>query len=316
MRATRAQLYFRLATLTETGIAIPKAFKIVSENAKDQGFLRAADELQKDGNLQQALVRTNAFSSLEIALSVAGEKSGTLPEIWRYLSEYHEKRAKRIRQWISKLYYPAFMVHAGIVVGSVPTLVFASLSAYIKAVVISLVSLYASILAPIALFYIARINEHSRRYVDYALVNIPFISKVLIYMHTSYAFTIIHGMYYGGINIKSAFNQAQHSISFAPLQEALGRIKEKIAAGQLLADAMRNETIFPRAVYEAIIVGEEAGKLDSTLKKMCEFTNEMSSDLLDWMIRITTGIIVGMVMLWIVMQIFTLFGGYVSAIGR
>lgn len=316
MRATRAQLYFRLATLIETGISIPKAFKIVSENAKDKGFLLAANELQKDGDLQKALINTKAFSSLEIALSVTGEKSGTLPEIWRYLSEYHEKRAKRIRQWISKLYYPAFMVHAGIIVGGIPTLVFTSMSAYIKTVVVSLISLYASILVPIVLFYAARSNEHGRRYIDYTLTNIPFISKVLIYIHTSYAFTIIHGMYYSGINIKSAFHQAQHSISFVPLQEALGRIKEKIAAGQLLADAMRNETIFPRAVYEAILVGEEAGKLDSTLKKMCEFTNEMSSDLLDWMIRITTGIIIGIVMLWIVVQIFTLFGSYVSAIGR
>ncbi|BBM84702.1 type II secretion system F family protein [Candidatus Uabimicrobium amorphum] len=316
MKATRAQLYFRLATLIETGIAIPKAFKIVAENSKDKGFLLAADALQQDGDLQKALITTKAFSSLEIALSITGEKSGTLPDIWRYLSEYHEKRARRIRQWISKLYYPAFMVHAGIVVGSAPMLISTGMNAFLTTVMISLLSLYSTILVPIIIFHIARSYSESRRYVDYALVNIPFISKVLIYMHTSYAFTIIHGMYYSGINIKSAFNQAQHSISFVPLQEALGRIKDKISAGQLLADAMQNETIFPRAVYEAILVGEEAGKLDTTLKKMCEFTNEMSSDLLDWMIRIVTGIVVGLVMLWIVVQIFASFGGYVSAIGR
>ncbi|WP_372367841.1 type II secretion system F family protein [Candidatus Uabimicrobium sp. HlEnr_7] len=316
MKATRSQLYFRLATLVETGISIPKAFKIVSENSKQQGFCQAADQLQKDGNLQKALIATKAFSSLEIALSIAGEKSGSLPEIWRYLSKYHEQRSKRIKHFASKLYYPIFLVHAGIVIGNVPILISANMSTYLSNVLISLISLYAFIITPIAAFYVARSYKQSRQYVDQILAHIPFINNMLIYLYTSYAFTIIYGMYYAGINIKSAFNQAQHSISFFPLKEALGRVKEKIGQGLSLTESMKNEKIFPAAVYEAIVVGEESGKLDSTLKKMCEFTNEIAADLMDWFVRITTGIIIGLVMLWIVMQIFALFGNYTRAIGR
>lgn len=189
------------------------------------------------------------------------------------------------------------------------------MSTYLSTVLISLISLYISIIIPIAFFYIARSHEQSRQYLDQVLVRIPFINNMLIYLYTSYAFTIIYGMYYGGINIKSAFNQAQHSISFFPLKEALGRVKEKIGQGLSLAESMKNEKIFPAAVYEAIVVGEESGKLDTTLKKMCEFTNEIAADLMDWFVRITTGIIVGLVMLWIVTQVFNLFGNYISAVG-
>jgi hypothetical protein len=58
---------------------------------------------------------------------------------------------------------------------------------------------------------------------------------------------------------------------------AVMKMREEVATGQRLQQAMANTGLFPNMVIQMIAVGEESGSLDSMSAKVADFSPEVDS---------------------------------------
>jgi type IV pilus assembly protein PilC len=91
------------------------------------------------------------------------------------------------------------------------------------------------------------------------------------------------------------------------------RMREEVATGQRLQQAMANTGIFPNMVIQMIAVGEESGALDEMSAKVAQFYEaevdnavDSMSSLLEPLIMAILGVLVGGLVIAMYLPIFKL----------
>jgi type IV pilus assembly protein PilC len=94
---------------------------------------------------------------------------------------------------------------------------------------------------------------------------------------------------------------------------AVLEIRDEVATGQRLQQAMENTELFPNMVIQMIAVGEESGSLDDMSAKVADFYEEdvdnavdNLSSLLEPMIMAVLGVLVGGLVVAMYLPIFKL----------
>ena len=95
--------------------------------------------------------------------------------------------------------------------------------------------------------------------------------------------------------------------------DAVKKIREDVSVGYQLNLAMKQVNLFPHMVVSMISIGEESGALDAMLFKVAEFYEEevnnavdSLSSLLEPMIMVIIGILVGSMVIGMYLPIFKL----------
>ena len=90
-------------------------------------------------------------------------------------------------------------------------------------------------------------------------------------------------------------------------------MREEVATGQQLQQAMRQANLFPNMVVQMVAIGEESGSMDSMLEKVADFYEEevdnavdSISSLLEPMIMAFLGVVVGGLVVAMYLPIFNL----------
>ena len=96
-------------------------------------------------------------------------------------------------------------------------------------------------------------------------------------------------------------------------ETAVKRIRDDVSVGYQMNMAMRQVNLFPHMVVQMTAIGEEAGALDTMLFKVAEFYEEevnnavdALSSLLEPMIMIIIGVVVGSMVVGMYLPIFKL----------
>ncbi|MEJ2275083.1 MAG: type II secretion system F family protein, partial [Woeseiaceae bacterium] len=96
-------------------------------------------------------------------------------------------------------------------------------------------------------------------------------------------------------------------------EEAVLKMRDEVATGQRLQQAMENTDLFPNMVNQMIAVGEESGSLDDMSAKVADFYEEEVdnavdnlSSLLEPMIMAILGVLVGGLVVAMYLPIFKL----------
>jgi type IV pilus assembly protein PilC len=96
-------------------------------------------------------------------------------------------------------------------------------------------------------------------------------------------------------------------------EQAVHRIRDDVAVGYQMNMAMRQVNLFPHMVIQMTAIGEEAGALDAMLFKVAEFYEEevnnavdSLSSLLEPLIMIVIGVVVGSMVVGMYLPIFKL----------
>ena len=99
--------------------------------------------------------------------------------------------------------------------------------------------------------------------------------------------------------------------------EAVKQMREDIAVGHQLQLAMKQTNLFPNMVVQMTAIGEESGSLDNMLFKVAEFYEEevenavdTLSTLLEPLIMVVLGTIVGGIVVALYLPIFKLAGTF------
>jgi type IV pilus assembly protein PilC len=315
----------QLATMLAAGIPLVQAFEIVGsghENAAMQKLIMAIKADVEGGSaLAEALAKHPLhFDDLFVNLVEAGEQAGALETLLDKVATYKEK-TEAIKKKIKKaLTYPA----AVLVVAFVVTLILlifvipsfedlfrgfgADLPAFTRMVIDISVFVreqgwYLAIMigaAVYAFLYFKKRSRAMRHTLDRMALKTPIIGPILQKASIARYARTLSTMFAAGVPLVEALESVAGATGNIVYEQAVLQMKDEVATGQRLQQAMENTDLFPNMVIQMIAVGEESGSLDEMSAKVADFYEEdvdnavdNLSSLLEPMIMAILGILVG-----------------------
>jgi len=272
----------------------------------------------------------NVFSPLFVNMVAAGEASGTLEEVLLRLAEMLEKRVQLADRVKSVIAYPLMMaaVATGVVVFLLsfvvpsitqiflemnralpwPTRLLISTSAFIKTYSVLIIITVCAVFFGIAAG--CRTKE-GRLLVDRSKLKLPLFGKLFLKLETARLARTLGVLLAGGIPILSALQIVKRAIQNSFIAASLGSVKDLVSKGDNIANAMRKTGLFPPIVFHIIATGQVSGSIETGLLDIAdmydtevEMTAKTLTSLLEPLILLIMGIIVGFIVLAILLPIF------------
>ncbi|SLL32486.1 Cholera toxin secretion protein epsF [Mycobacteroides abscessus subsp. abscessus] len=299
-------IYLRqFATLLSAGISIIDSTKILAEQTTSKALRKVLKEVEED--LREGNPLSNAaekhrkvFSSMFINMVRAGEVSGNMDETLERLAIHYERQHFTKQKIISALAYPVAvgLLSIGVVIFLliyvVPIFVgmFASLGGklpFITQFVLDASAFVQSFWWLIALivilftivFMLLRNNETSKYYLDYAVLRMPIIGKLLQKAELAKMTRTLSSLFSSSVPILQALSIVESVVENKVIAEVVNKSHTALENGQSLIEPMRKHWAFPPLITQMIAIGEETGSLDLMLGKVADFYEkevEVSTD--------------------------------------
>ncbi|MEJ2602344.1 MAG: type II secretion system F family protein [Gammaproteobacteria bacterium] len=326
----------QLATMLAAGIPLVQAFEIVGNGHENEAMqkliLAIKSDVEGGASLHEALAKHPLyFDDLFVNLVEAGEQSGSLEHLLDKIATYKEK-TEAIKKKIKKaLFYPAAVVVVAIVV-TVILLIFvipafedlftgfgADLPVFTRMVVdvsqfvrdTGWLLLAGAIGAGYAFFYFKKRSRAMRHFLDRVSLKIPVIGPILEKSAIARYARTLSTMFSAGVPLVEALESVSGATGNIVYEEGVMQMRDEVATGQRLQQAMENTDLFPNMVIQMIAVGEESGQLDQMSAKVADFYEEdvdaavdSMSSLLEPIIMAILGVLVGGLVIAMYLPIF------------
>jgi type IV pilus assembly protein PilC len=326
----------QLSTMLAAGIPLVQAFEIVGqghENAAMQKLIMAVKTDVEGGSaLAEALAKHPLyFDDLFVNLVAAGEQAGALETLLDKIATYKEK-TEAIKKKIKKaLTYPAAVVVVAFVV-TIILLIFvipafedlfkgfgADLPAFTRMVVdLSVFVRTQGWLLAIGaggivytFFYFKKRSRAMRHFLDRVALRLPIVGPILQKASIARYARTLSTMFSAGVPLVEALESVAGATGNIVYEIGVLQIKDEVATGQRLQQAMENTDLFPNMVIQMIAVGEESGSLDEMSSKVADFYEDdvdnavdNLSSLLEPMIMAILGVLVGGLVIAMYLPIF------------
>jgi type IV pilus assembly protein PilC len=328
----------QLATMLSAGIPLVQAFEIVGnghENAAMQKLILAVKADVEGGSaLAEALAKHPLyFDDLFVNLVEAGEQAGALETLLDKIATYKEK-TEAIKKKIKKaLTYPAAVLVVAFVVTTIllifvipsfedlfkgfgadlPTFtrMVIDLSAFVRTQGVILVGLIGAAIG--AFIYFKKRSRAFRHFIDRVMLKTPVIGPILQKASIARYARTLSTMFAAGVPLVEAMESVAGATGNIVYEEGVLKMRDEVATGQRLQQAMENTDLFPNMVIQMIAVGEESGSLDEMSAKVADFYEEdvdnavdNLSSLLEPMIMAILGVLVGGLVIAMYLPIFKL----------
>jgi len=326
----------QLATMLAAGIPLVQAFEIVGnghENAAMQKLILAIKaDVEGGSSLAEALAKHPLyFDDLFVNLVESGEQAGALETLLDKIATYKEK-TEAVKKKIKKaLTYPAAVIVVAFVV-TIILMVFvipafedlfrgfgADLPAFTRLIIdvsqfIRDKGWFLAILASggvTAFLYFKKRSKPMRHWLDRVSLNIPVIGPILKKAAIARYARTLSTMFSAGVPLVEALESVAGATGNIVYEVGVLRMRDEVATGQRLQQAMENTDLFPNMVIQMIAVGEESGSLDDMSSKVADFYEEdvdnavdNLSSLLEPMIMAILGVLVGGLVIAMYLPIF------------
>lgn len=320
-----------MSILLESGCEITKIFNILKSqsNKKIKAiFNKVTNHIQKGNSITESFQETNSFSNFFISMVKAGEISGNLDKVMNNLSDYYDKEHKLKSKIILILIYPVILVILSLasmifmLLFIVPnfeiifqnsginppifTKILINISKFIRGNHIFILILFIISLSMIN--HYMKNNDKVKNTLKFKIPIIKDINKLIITSKFCRSFSILIE---GGIQIIDAINISSQVIDNKFIYERLAISREYIKRGDSISNSLSKPDIFPELFISMINIGEESGRLDSSLKTINEFyENDLDTKIqqfvkiIEPVITIIIGIIVGIFIISMVLPMF------------
>ena len=326
----------QFVTLTRAGLPILKGLDLLVGNIKNRRLrthLQSVHAKVKTGMpLSEAFQSEGVFPPIYTTSIMAGEKSGSLPEVIERYVAYQKVALGARKKILVSLIYPAVLVF----------LVFILILFLVTYVVPEFASLYESMDAQLPymtqllvafgvtanenLWLIALAvvgigsslawwfrSDRIRDSLDGFKLKIPVFGQIWIKYQVSQLCRLLGTLLQGGIPLLQALETTGASLGSRLLRESIAQSREMVREGQPLSRGLAAAGIFPSLAVEMVNVGESTGSLPAMLHSVAEFfdddVNTMMSaalSLIEPAIMIFMGIFVAFVLISLYLPIFTL----------
>src|ERR1700741_3029913 len=328
----------QLATMLAAGIPLVQAFEIVGNGndkpAMQKLILDVKADVEGGTSLHEALGKHPLyFDDLYVNLVEAGEQAGALENLLDKIATYKEKTEALKKKVKKALFYPAAVLVVAIVV-TVVLLIFvipqfeslykgfgADLPAFTQMVInlsrfVQHDGVYIAVvigLAGYAFFYFKKRSKAMREFLDRLVLKLPVIGPILNKAAIARYARTLSTMFAAGVPLVEALESVAGATGNIVYENAVLKMRDEVAPGQRLQRSMENTGLFPNMVIQMIAVGEESGSLDEMSGKVASFYEaevdnavDAMSSLLEPLIMVVLGVLVGSLVIAMYLPIFKL----------
>jgi len=328
----------QLATMLAAGIPLVQAFEIVGsghENAAMQKLIISIKtDVEGGSSLAEALAKQPLyFDDLFVNLVESGEQAGALESLLEKIATYKEK-TEAIKKKIKKaLTYPAAVLAVAFVVTTIllifvipsfedlfrgfgadlPTFtrMVIDLSAFVRAKGVIIVIGIGAVVA--TFLYFQKRSRPFRHFLDRTMLKAPIIGPILEKAAIARYSRTLSTMFAAGVPLVEALESVAGATGNIVYEVGVLEMRDEVATGQRLQQAMENTELFPNMVIQMIAVGEESGSLDEMSSKVADFYEadvddavDNLSSLLEPLIMSILGVLVGGLVVAMYLPIFKL----------
>jgi type IV pilus assembly protein PilC len=328
----------QLSTMLRAGVPLMQCFDIVGRGHSNPSMSRLLNDIRSDvetgTNLNQAFRKYPMyFDALFCNLVAAGEQAGILETLLDRLATYQEKTLALKGKIKKALFYPtaiimvAILVTVVIMIFVIPAFkqVFSSFGADLPAptlIVIAMSDFFVKywyvLLLGIAggvyfLYQSWRRSAAVQVAVDRLLLKVPVVGQLLHKATVARWTRTLATTFAAGVPLVEALDSVGPASGNAVYKEATRQIQNEVNIGTSLAQSMQNSGVFPPMAVQMTAIGEESGSLDSMLSKVADYyerevdeTVDALASLMEPMIMVVLGTIIGSIVVAIYMPIFKL----------
>ncbi len=328
----------QLATMLAAGIPLVQSFEIVGNGHENEAMQKLILAIKADVEGGSALAEALAkhplyFDDLFVNLVEAGEQAGALESLLEKVATYKEK-TEAIKKKIKKaLTYPAAVLVVAFVVTTIllifvipsfedlfrgfgadlPTFtrMIIDLSAFVRTQGVYLATLIGGAVA--TFLYFKKRSRRMRHFLDRMMLKLPIVGPILQKASIARYARTLSTMFAAGVPLVEAMESVAGATGNIVYEEGVLTMRDEVATGQRLQQAMENTGLFPNMVIQMIAVGEESGSLDDMSAKVADFFEadvddavDNLSSLLEPMIMAILGVLVGGLVVAMYLPIFKL----------
>lgn len=326
----------QIATMMKSGVPIVGALEIIAGGQKNPRMRTLVNGLRTDiesgSSIHEAMAKHPVqFDELYRNLVRAGETAGVLDTVLDTVATYKEN-TEALKGKIKKaLFYPAMVIAVALIVSAILLIfvipqfesVFQNFGAELPAFTQMIVNasefmvhwwwliLGITIGGIVAFIAIYKRSPRMQHGIDRMALKIPVIGEILNNSAIARFSRTLATTFNAGVPLVEALDSVAGATGNALYAEAVHRIRDDVAVGYPVNLAMNQVNLFPHMVVQMTAIGEEAGALDTMLFKVAEFYEQevnnavdALSSLLEPMIMIFIGIIVGGMVVGMYLPIF------------
>lgn len=285
----------QMAVMVEAKVPLLSALHGIieqTENPYFAGILSAVlADVDEGKSLSEALRRhPEVFSDLYVNMIQSGEVSGNLQQSLESLADNIEKNYILTQKIKGVLYYPAFILSAFFLVGFLMiTFVIPKLTEMLKETDAKLpittqaliatgnfmqhywwAVLIAIIAAVMGLVYYIRTDDGKKEF-EVITLKMPVVGRVLKYVYLARFAENLSTLVRSGIPIVSALQITGRVVGNVVYENHISEAADKVKTGGSMSEVFSKRKDFPAIMTQMIKVGEDTGKLDSTLDTMAKF---------------------------------------------
>lgn len=328
----------QIATMMKSGVPLVQSLEIIGNGQKNLRMKKLVDSLRGDieggSSIYEAMLKHPVqFDELYRNLVKAGETAGVLETVLDTIATYKEN-VEALKSKIKKaLFYPAMVIAVAILVSGIMLVyvvpqfedVFKGFGADLPAftqVIVDLSRFMVEWWFPVLVVVIATIvafiffykrSLAFQHFLDKVTLQIPVIGQI---MHNSAVARFARTLattFKAGVPLVEALDSVAGATGNSVYTKATYRIRDDVSVGYPVNMAMKQTNLFPHMVVQMTAIGEEAGALDTMLFKVAEFYEQEVNNsvdalasLLEPMIMIVIGVLVGSMVVGMYLPIFKL----------
>lgn len=330
----KESLYIELSTLLLSGIDLRTALELIlvdQEQAKDKALfdgirLRILSGLA----LSQALKETGRFSDYEYYSIKIGEETGRLGEVLTDLAKYYKSKIQQRRKIVSAITYPMIVLVSslGAVVFMIKFVVpmfadvflrFDGELPWITATIIKVSGwfdryfpFFVLFMLLLTVFYFFRRNTlWFRRVSSVLFLKIPVVGDLIKKIYLARFANTMRLLVSTDTPLLQSIALVRQMINYYPIEDSLLKVEQDILQGQSLHKSLATFGFYPAKMIQLIKVGEEVNRLDYFFEKIAsQYTEEVEyrtntiSSLLEPLIIIFLGLVVGVILIAMYLPMF------------
>lgn len=327
-----------LSAMLSAGLMLSRALSVISRQTKNQYLKKIVETLETGVKSGQSFHETlaqfpNMFSPLFVAMTKAGEESGTLSDALRVVAKQMDRSYTLTKKVKGAMIYPSIIVAAIIVIGIlmlifvVPTLssTFSSLGSELPLatrVIIGMSQFVTNnVIVVIGLLILAGAggsffirSKFGANLILLGSLHLPAIGELVRETYGARAARTLSSLLSSGVEMLTAIQIAAEVVGDNVFGKVLIEAGERVRKGETLSAAFVNHPkLFPPFVSDMIAVGEETGKVAEMLGQVAEYyendvedrTKDLST-IIEPLLMLFIGVFVGVFAMAMIAPIYSL----------
>lgn len=319
-------LYKDLATLLNAGVDFKTSLDILANQQKKNHIKQLIIEIKakiiKGKSFYEALEDTGKFSAYEYFSIKIGEETKKLDTVLLELHKYFKRQIKLRKQIISVITYPAFVLTLTVGVlyfmltyvvpmfksifnqfdGELPALTKNIIMLSEKFPIIFL-GIVIGVL--VIAFFIKIYNQNPvfRKYRSALILKLPFFGRLVKMIYLARYCQFLDLLLTSKTSLTESLDMVKKMIGFYPIESSIDEIRKDVIKGIPFATAMKKHKIYEYKLISMVEVAEEINELDTMFSRLAdeydeevEHKTKMIGVVLEPMIIIIIGLIVGLIM--------------------